>query len=64
MTVLIGWVDRWVQGSAGRLKVDGRSLEQEHHHWNLRSGGRWGVVAGTNYVIAARAHSSCVREVK
>ena len=37
--------------------------ERERHHWLLRGGGRWEAVAGTNYVSAARAWSSCSGEV-
>ena len=38
--------------------------EQECHHWLLRGGGLWEVVAGTNFVSAARARSICVGEAK
>ena len=34
--------------------------EQERHHWLLRGGGLWEVVAITNYVVAARERSICV----
>ena len=36
-------------------------LEQERHHWLLKGGGLWEVMAGTNFVGDARARSICVR---
>ena len=38
--------------------------EWERHHWLLRGDGLREVVAGTNYVGAARARSICVGEEK
>ena len=38
--------------------------EWERHHWLLRGGGLWEVVAGTNCVHAARARSICVGAAK
>ena len=38
--------------------------EQERHHWLLRGGGLWEVVAGTNCVSDARARSICVGAAK
>ena len=38
--------------------------EQERHHCILRGGGWWEVVAGTNYVGAARARIICAGSEK
>ena len=38
--------------------------EQERHHWLLRGDGVWEVVAGTNFVGAARTRIMCVVEAK
>ena len=38
--------------------------EQERHRWLLRGGALCEVVAGTNFVGAARTRSVCVEEVK
>ena len=40
------------------------ATEQERHRWLLRGGGICEVVAGTNFVGAARTRSICVGEVK
>ena len=39
-------------------------LEQERNRWLLRDGSLCKVVAGTNFVGAARTQSICVGEVK
>ena len=38
--------------------------ERERHHWILRGGRLWEVVAGNNCVGAAREQSICVEELK
>ena len=67
----IVWMD-WMCCSWDRGGVEGPALagtrtgelplvlERERHHWLLRVGRRWEVVAGTNCVGATRARSICV----
>ena len=38
--------------------------EQERHHWLLRGGGLWEVMAGTNFIGSARAQNICVGAAK
>ena len=54
------WMGRWWDGmtlAGARTGAPPLAPEQERHHWLLRGGGLWEVVAGTNYVGAARARS-------
>ena len=70
-----GW-DGWTGGALVGRGWDGPTLapartgappwapEQERHRWLLRGGRLWEVLAGTNYVGAARTRSICVGEAK
>ena len=66
------WMGRWWYGGGMEvptLAVAGTGApplapEQERHHWRLRGGGRWEMVADTNCAGAARTRSICVGSEK
>ena len=57
-----GWDGPILAGA--RMRASPLAPERECHHWLLRGGGPWEVVADTNCVGAARERSICVREAK
>ena len=57
-----GW-DRLTLAPAG-MGAPPLALEQERHHWLLKGGGLWEVVAVTDFVGAARTRIICVGEAK
>ena len=57
-----GWDGRTLAGAGTGAPL--WAPEQERQHWLLRGGVLCEVVAGTNFVGAARTRSICVGEVK
>ena len=57
-----GWGGRTLEGAG--TGAPPLAPERERHHWLLRGGRLWLVVAGTNCVSAARAQSICVGSAK
>ena len=52
--------DYWMDGTDRHYHLP----ERERHHWLLRGGGLWEVVAGTKCIGAARTRKICVGEAK